>query len=461
MNLSQIKKVSFNFINKPESKIIKYFVLLLGSFILLSFLILAFFSDQIINSYIKKNLEKALKGTYTSSTIYLGKLHFNIWNARLSCDSIKLKANDSTITLSMMSFSIEGVSPIQVLLHKDFTTDIFSESIIDIKNVVINYPQSHIQLSLGQIHISVPDSEIITDSIQYYSLMDDEQFFAKDKFRQTRTRLNISKAQITGLDFPALISGNIYKAKTIKIFSPNTDILVNMDKPYDKNSSPPQMPNEFLSSMKQMVKIDNLKIINGQLEYKERYILHGKPGIISLKKVYISVKNIYNHLETRDTSVVNGEAIFMNAGTMKLSMVIPLSSKEFSLRYSGSLSAMNIKPINEFIEPGEHRRIETGDLHSASFNINVKSGNANGTIRADYKDLTIAVLNNTTGSGNGLVAKLSSIIGKIFITRGNNMPDGNGSIKIGNIHYNRNHDDYFLQFVWFALRSGIGDLVGF
>ena len=56
------------------------------------------------------------------------------------------------------------------------------------------------------------------------------------------------------------------------------DILVNMDKPYDKNSTNPQMPNEVLSSIKEIVKIDSLKIINGRLKYCERFAIGTTPG---------------------------------------------------------------------------------------------------------------------------------------------------------------------------------------
>ncbi len=41
------------------------------------------------------------------------------------------------------------------------------------------------------------------------------------------------------------------------------------------------------------------------------------------------------------------------------------------------------------------------------------------------------------------------------------MPDENGSIKIGEIKYTRNPDDYFFQYLWFALRNGVADVVGF
>ena len=41
------------------------------------------------------------------------------------------------------------------------------------------------------------------------------------------------------------------------------------------------------------------------------------------------------------------------------------------------------------------------------------------------------------------------------------MPDADGLIKKGEIKFVRNPANPFLQFVWFALRSGVGDIVGF
>jgi len=146
---------------------------------------------------------------------------------------------------------------------------------------------------------------------------------------------------------------------------------------------------------------------------------------------------------------------------MKLFMAIPLTSKDFSLRYSGSISTMDVTVLNSFIEAGEYQRIKSGILQSAKFNIIVNSGHASGTLIAEYKDLTLSKLNQDTGSEKGFLDRVSSFLSKIFVIRGTNMPDENGSMKIGETTYTRNPNDYFFQFVWFALRNGVADIVGF
>jgi hypothetical protein len=453
------KKASLNWRILSLLKVAKYVSFVIGTVILICVLIIIFFPDPFINTLLKDRITKAFTEAYPAYSVQLGDMHCNVWKNRLGCDSITLKTRE--FTCSAASFSMSGIDWMDILRQRDFTPNTFTSSVIDAHKIVLIFRQSQNVLRFGMLHISVPDSEMVTDSIKYYSLIHDEQFFANSQFRQTRFRFDVPQIKIMGLDCLALLQGNTYKAKSINIHGVFADILVNMDKPYDKNSSKPQMPNEALSSMKEIVKVGSLKIINGRLKYCERYAVQAIPGVITFNKVNVSVSGIANHTSHPDTTVIHGEGLFMNSDTMKLFMAIPLTSTDFSLRYSGSLSTMDVTELNSFIEAGEHRRIKSGVLHSATYNINVNSGHASGTLRVEYKDLSIVVLNKNTGSEKGFFDRISSLIGKIFVIRRTNMPDGKGLMKIGEIQYTRDPEDYFLQFVWFALRNGVANVVGF
>jgi hypothetical protein len=457
----QIKNASLNWGKLSLRKVAKYVSIVIGAVILVCVLVFIFYPDPFINNILKDWITKAFTKAYPAYTLQLGDIHYNVWKNRLGCDSITLKTSDSTFTCSVASFSVSGIGWMKILRQRDFTPNNLKSSVIDAQKIVLNFRQSQNELRFGMLHISIPDSEMTADSIKYYSLIDDEQFFAKSQFRQTRFRFDIPQIKIMGLDCLALLQGNSYNAKSINIYDVFTDILVNMDKPYDKNSSNPQMPNEAVSSIKEIVKVDSLKITNGRLKYCERFAVRAKPGVITFNKVNVSVSGIGNSTAHPDTAVIHGEGLFLNSGTMKLFMVIPLTSKDFSLRYSGSLSTMDVTKLNSFIEPGEHHRIKSGILQSATYNINVNSGHASGTLRVAYKDITIAILDKKTGSEKGIFNRILSFFGKIFIIRRTNMPDEKGLMKIGETKYTRNPDDYFLQFVWFALRNGVADVVGF
>jgi hypothetical protein len=440
-------------------KFVKYPGIVIGSVIIVFVLIFTFLPDLFINGFLKDRITKAYHTAYPTDSLHLGTMHYNVWKNRLECDSIFLKKSDFTCRVA--SFSLSGIGLIKILRQSDFTPNTLANSEINALNIVLDFRKSRNELRLGILHISVPDSEIVIDSIKYYSLIDDELFFSKSEFRQTRFLFDIPQFQIMGLDCPALLQGISFIAKKVNIHDMSIDILVNMDKPYDKNSPNPQMPNEALSSIKKLVKVDSLKIINGKLKYSERFALKRNPGKILINKANVSISGFSNQRIRPDTTIINGEGIFMNSSKMKLFMAIPLTSKDFSLRYSGSLGVMDVTELNSFIEPGENQRIKSGILQSAAFNINVISGRTSGTLRAEYKDLTLAVINKETGSEKGIINRISSFYAKIFVIRGTNMPDDKGAMKIGETKYTRNPDDYFFQFIWFALRNGVADIVGF
>jgi hypothetical protein len=151
----------------------------------------------------------------------------------------------------------------------------------------------------------------------------------------------------------------------------------------------------------------------------------------------------------------------MKAGTMNVLMKIPVASPEFSFQYSGSLSRMDLRALNSFLEIAEQTRIKSGILQKATFEINVVSGRASGNVRAVYRDLTFAFINKHTGSENGFSDAMTSFIANAFKIRKTNEPDKSGSMKIGIVKYARTWDDPFFRFEWFALRTGVKDVVGF
>jgi hypothetical protein len=80
-------------------------------------------------------------------------------------------------------------------------------------------------------------------------------------------------------------------------------------------------------------------------------------------------------------------------------------------------------------------------------------------VRAIYQDLEIAYLNKQTGSENGLGNRVASFFANVLKIRNSNAPDASGAMKEGEVNYTRKPEDTFLQFAWFALRTGALDVI--
>ena len=48
-----------------------------------------------------------------------------------------------------------------------------------------------------------------------------------------------------------------------------------------------------------------------------------------------------------------------------------------------------------------------------------------------------------------------------FKVRKASLPDKSGAVRVGKVNYERKPEDPFIQFIWFALRSGVLDSISF
>lgn len=462
INTPQNENKKFDLRKIPSRKFVKGISFIVGAIFLLSVLGLVLFPDPFVNTFLKNKITNAFADAYPEYSLQIGEMHYSVWKNRLECDSITLQTKDSTFTFNADSFSVSGIGWIKILLQSDFNPNTISSSVIDAQNIVFDFHKSQEEIRLEKLHISVLDSVIMVDSIKSHPSINDEQFFAKSQFRQTRSCLNISQIKILGFNFLSFLEQNTYSVRKIIMQDVFADILLNKDKPSDEKAPNPHMPNEIFSSMKEIINIDSVEIINGRLKYSERFDINVVPGVITFNKFNISVSGIANHTAQPETTIIRGDGLFMNAAAMKVYMAFPLTSKEFSLRYSGSVGKMDVDKLNVFLEPVENRQIKSGIIQFAAYYINVNSGQASGDLRVAYSDLKIVNFNINTGDiSTGPLNKISNYVANMFIIRTTNLPDEKGLMKIGEINYNRDPGDYFFQYLWFSLRSGIGDVVGF
>jgi hypothetical protein len=140
-------------------------------------------------------------------------------------------------------------------------------------------------------------------------------------------------------------------------------------------------------------------------------------------------------------------------------MTIPIMPADFALHYSGSLSAMDLTNLDAFLDIDIHTRIKSGSVQEAAFEIDVTAGHARGHVRAIYGNLELTILDKRTGSEKGFDDRVASLFAKEWKIRNSNAPDASGSMREGEVNYTRRPDDEFQQFAWFALRTGVLDII--
>jgi hypothetical protein len=445
----------------PSLKIVSYAGFAVGTIVLVCALTLLFFLNPFVNRFIKPRITKAFIEAYPACSIRIADMNYSVLKNRFGFDSVALSAVDSTFSSTIGPFSISGIGWMHLFWGGSLALNDFDNLIVDAQDIVLNFPQSRYKLHCEWLRVSVPDSGIVVEALEVYPLGDDEQFFAGSKFRETRFRLIVPHTRVMGLACLELLQKKRYHTRSIQIQDALLDVLVNKDKPNKKDAPNPPMPNDILASIKETLQIDSLSIVNGRLKYIERFEIGAKPAWITFDSIQALTEGITNHHDHGAAMVIHAQWKLANAGTMKLLMSIPVASPEFLFQYSGSLGRMDLSALNSFLEISDQMRIKTGVLQEVTFEVNFASGHASGQVRGVYRDLTLAAIDKYTRSEKGFSNGIISYLANTFKINKNNVPDKSGSIRIGEVKYIRQPDDSFINVVWFSLRTGVRDVVGF
>jgi len=423
--------------------------------------VLLIFPDTFINGYFKNRIIKEFTKSHPALSLRISGLHYTPLKNRITFNGIALTSNDSAFSCSVGIFSVSGIDWIRIFRHEDIASRAVNRSVADAGEIVLSLRKRQYELRCGHLRASLPDSEISVDALEFHPLVADDHLFSCSKYRQTRFRISIPHCKVSGADCRGLLQGKTYRADSVKVNDPLFDVLANMDTPCNRDVPRPLMPCEALSLTSKIIRVNSLNILNGRLKYAERYKIGLPPAEVTFDALRLSAEGITNHAPPGAIAVIHGTGVFMKTSTMKIHMLIPVISPEIPIRYSGMLDAMDIARLNSFLEIGEGLRIKSGTLQNAALDINIVAGNASGSVRALYKDLNIAAIDKGTGSEKGVSNRIVSFMTNALKIRATNLPDKSGSMKIGVVKYTRKRDDTFLQLVWFSLRSGIGDVVGF
>jgi len=387
----------------------------------------------------------------------IGELDYAVSGDRLVAQFVSLEATNATIKIGQ--FSLAGVPWARLLWGTATPVDVLAKASLDATNLDVEFPLSHYGIRCAQLRASVPRSELLLQGTEFRTLVGDEEFFAAHKFRTTRFHLMVPECSVVGLAYDQLLEGKSYRATSIRLDRPSFDALVNRDKSADPFVKRPLMVHEALAEIRQPLHVDNLSITDGHLVYGERVVAGADPGVLTIAAVNISVKGIVNGGEASAAIRLQAQGDLMDSGALTVLMSIPITPRDFSLHYSGSLRTMDLTRFNSFLENAEHTRIKSGSAQEAAFEIDVTAGRARGRVRAIYKDLEIAVLDKQTGTENGLGNRVASFLTNVLKIRNSNASDSAGSMKEGEVNYTRSPDDEFQQFAWFALRSGVVDII--
>ncbi len=184
-----------------------------------------------------------------------------------------------------------------------------------------------------------------------------------------------------------------------------------------------------------------------------------EPGVLTFTAVGLTANEIANAAAGGRVIALAAEGKLMDAGAMTVVMSLPVAPDTLAYHYSGTLGAMELPRLNEYLSGTGGFEIKSGHTTGASFDVDVVDGRARGVLKGAYRDLQVTLLDRKTGSEKGVTTQVATLLANQLKVRHENTPDKAGVMKEGKIDYPRPPEETFMQFSWNALRTGIADLL--
>ncbi len=429
------------------------FIVTAGIFVLL------LYPNTFLNGYLKHRLELALQEACTQHTAQIAVVNFSFWDNVLEIDSVKLIPKDTSFAVEVASISIRKIDWLSVMWSGEFHTRSLGNTVATAHNVSLT--SDRYKFMCKGLGVSFPDSTFDVHQISIAPKSDDEEFFDQRKTRSTRFIINAHQLTTSGFDVLGAIERRQFTARLMLVDSLSIDIYVNKEKDFDRKAEKPRMPNEILALVPGKLNVDSITITNSQFRLAERFVKGDQPATVAVDEIGMHIAGITNVPDSSKAMELNVHGRMQKSGRIKAHISLPTNSVGLAMRINGSLSAMPLSKFNSFLQIADHTKITSGQLHSASMNISILNGRSTGNIKAVYTDLYIEMLDEKTNKATGLLNSIKTFISNLFVFRSSNTRDSDGKIDLGTVNYVQKPSDEVMEIVWFSVRSGIGDVIGF
>lgn len=328
------------------------------------------------------------------------------------------------------------------------------DSSVKVDSLLISDPHG-MTVSATNLQFSYRDRSVTIDTFMIAASESDNDYFAR-RGRADRIKASGANVAIAGIDLSALSNGTALHVRACTVGSLGLDILTNMRPPAPKPSSKgvPQL-NDLARSIPFSLRIDTITVPKASIRYGEYHVNSGQPARLFWDNIAFRAVNV----DPRATMTVDASGIFMGAARMKAQFIIPLASRTYMLSATGSLAAIDPTLFNGFVTIAENMRIKHGSVREATFRYTVNGRSAEGWVKASYTDLGVELLDARTKKA-GFLKSIVSWVANTFVVRTDNLPTEK-NYKTGVIKYTLPPDAAIMQTIWFPIRAGLGDLVGF
>jgi hypothetical protein len=327
-----------------------------------------------------------------------------------------------------------------------------------IPDVKYSIGDGNYSLEFKNLHGDSEDSLITADHFGYVPNYSEEGFAARHKYAQSRLDFRTDGVRFEGVNFVSSFSKADLIFRKFYVSSWSFDSYKDYRRPEDPNPSAATMPNELVSALPVKIDVDSFILRNGRIKIREQDA--DEAGSLGFEQANLIISPISK--DTMSKNYKKPAAIWMSASFLGAPLVAtatyPLHEKNFNLDLHATMGSFAGTKLNSWLVPLNRLEISTGSLTSGKIDMSIRSGSATTSVLPIYDNFEISILAQKKGQSQSVMDKIKTFVAETFIVHDGN--PGKSGLKTGVTTLAHTPDEEFMQFIWYAIRKSLGQVIG-
>lgn len=314
-------------------------------------------------------------------------------------------------------------------------------------------------LSLARLGVDVASGRIDADSLHVGPLGDDAAFLRRQRWRRSRSVLDVGHAAITGASFPDYLRRGRYAIRRATVTGFALDVLEDKGKPSNPAKTRRRIPQTAVRDLGLWLHADTVTVA-GRLQYRERGAEAPAPGVLTFEQLRATMTNVSTDPARMTDSTplhFRADARLMGVGPLHLEVEMPLLDTDFDMTWRGSLGPMDPMKLNPFLANATGMRFTSGHVSGVRFASTVVKGRSRGTVAPRWEDFGVelpGVARKQTNLLGSIKRALAKFAANAFVVRDDNPETGKPPLD-GTITHAWSPTETLPQFFWKSLRDAL------
>lgn len=324
-------------------------------------------------------------------------------------------------------------------------------------------PDSTFKLKAEWITYSSKERSFEVDSFKMQPTLEEkEDFYRAVGTQKPMQVIEFAKARLVNLQIDRFIHNNIIQADSLIFIKPDISMYLDRTPPPTYESKIGQFPHQRLLRANSTVKIKNITVQDGKLEYSEYNPKTEGTGMLFFTGMNLSAANVTNDsvlIRQNPLCVAKVNALLFGSSPMSTEFRFHLDSMNGRFEALGSVSSVNAEQLNKLAQPMANVRLQSFDIHRLDFQVTGEDYGARANVQMRYNNLALVLQKTDEETGETKTKKfLTKILNKYVLWPDN--PGSDGVLRTAtNVNQIRLTTKSFFGLLWKSIFSGMQDIM--